>query len=455
MFTTIRNIHFVGIGGIGMSGIAEILMNQGFNVSGSDMARSENTDYLASLGAKIFIEHKEENITDAELVVYSSAVNPESNPETQNAARLKIPVIRRAEMLSEVSRLNYCLAIAGTHGKTTTTSMCGLILIQAGIDPTVIVGGRLADFGGTNARLGKGQWTVLEADEFDRSFLQLLPTIAVINNIEAEHLDIYKDIDDLQQTFTQFANKAPFYGVVVVGLDDSGVCDILSHINKKIVSFGLSPHCNYYAEEIEFNGKSTKFMVFENGTALGLIEINIPGIHNVKNALAAIAASRTMGIDFEAIRVALSQFTGVTRRFDIKGERNGVLIVDDYAHHPTEVKATLKAAREGWKRRIVCVFQPHTYTRTRDFYKDFARSFFDADVLVVTDVYPAREMPIEGIDGRLIADTTSQYGHKCVHYIERFDDLYTEVPKLLAPGDLLITIGAGNIVRVADFIMNN
>jgi UDP-N-acetylmuramate--alanine ligase len=449
MFTTVKNIHFVGIGGIGMSGIAEILLNQGFAVSGSDMAQSENTDYLAGLGARIFIGHSPANIDGAEVVVYSSAVRPDENPETAEAMRLGIPILRRAEMLAEVSRLNYCLAVAGTHGKTTTTSICGLMMMKAGIDPTVIVGGRLRGLGGTNARLGHGEWTVVEADEYDRSFLQLLPSIAVINNIDAEHLDIYKDFEDLKDTFTVFANKAPFYGFVAVCLDDVGVKEILGSIKKKVVTYGLSRHCDYRAEELAFEGRSSTCKVIARGESLGELTINIPGVHNVKNALAAVAVGTELGIAFPVIAEAISEFTGVYRRFEIKGEADGVLVVDDYAHHPTEIQATLEAARSGWQKRIVCVFQPHTYSRTRDFYREFGRSFDDADVLVITDVYPAREKPIEGVTGKLIADAATRYGHKNVHYVENINDVYDYVKPMLKEGDLLLTLGAGSIFKLA------
>lgn len=449
MFSTVKKVHFVGIGGIGMSGIAEILINQGFEVSGSDLVESDNTEYLRKLGAEIFIGHNEKNIENVEVVVYSSAVHIEDNPETLAASQLKIPIIRRAEMLAQVSRLNYCLAISGTHGKTTTTSMIGLILIKASLDPTVIVGGRLVDFGGTNARLGKGQWTVVEADEFDRSFLQLMPTIAVVNNIELEHLDIYSGFDDLKETFTEFANKVPFYGFVSVGLDDEGVGDILAGINKKIVSFGLSPHCDYHAENIETIENMTKFDLIENGENKGEFSIHSPGKHNVKNALAAISVSRTMGIELDIIKEALSEFHGIFRRFDILGHKNGALIVDDYAHHPTEVKAALSAARSGWDRRIISIFQPHTYTRTKDQYKDFGRSFFDSDILIVTDIYPAREKPIEGITGELISDSARKFGHKNVYYCKTKEEAGILANELLDENDLLITLGAGDIWKLA------
>lgn len=450
IFSTVKKIHFVGIGGIGMSGIAEILVNQGFHISGSDARESDNTEYLRKLGIEIYIGHNANNVDNSEVVVYSSAVNPKENPETLVAFKMGIPVIKRAVMLAEVARFNYSLAIAGTHGKTTTTSMIGLILIKAGIDPTVIVGGRLRDFGGTNARLGKGEWTVVEADEYDRSFLQLSPTIAIINNIEADHLDIYKDLEDIKNTFVDFANLVPFYGLVAVGIDDNGVKEILNQINKKVVTFGLSRHSDYSASNIKFLEDKTEFDVHEFGEKLGSISIKIPGNHNIKNALAAIAVARQMQIDFEVIKSALQQFTGVYRRFDIKGEVDNIMVVDDYAHHPSEVETTLQAARSGWNRRIVAAFQPHTFSRTKEMYKEFAKSFDNADVLIITDVYPAREKPIPGINGKLIADEASNYGHKHVLYFETLDKLEANLDDILQKGDLFITMGAGNIVNVAD-----
>lgn len=449
MFSSVKKIHFVGIGGIGMSGIAEILLNQGFGVSGSDLSLSENTEYLASLGATIFYGHKAENIAGAEVVVYSSAVHPDSNPETLEAMNRNIPVLRRAEMLAEVSRLNYCLSIAGTHGKTTTTSIVGLALIKAGIDPTVIVGGRLKSFGGTNARLGKGIWTVLEADEYDRSFLQLQPTIAIINNVEAEHLDIYKDFEDIKTSFTEFANKVPFYGFVALGLDDSGCKEILSGIKKKVISFGLSRNCDLRAEDIHFDKRSSLSSISYKGQKLGQMKVNIPGIHNIKNALGSLLVCLELGIDFEIAVKAIEEFTGVNRRFEIKGEKNGVLVIDDYAHHPTEIQATINAARSGWDRRIIAVFQPHTFTRTKDFYKEFARSFDDADILIITDVYPAREAPIEGVTGKLVADAAVQYGHKNVIWCSDFTAIENKLDEIVQDGDMIITLGAGDIWKIA------
>ncbi|HRP01460.1 MAG TPA: UDP-N-acetylmuramate--L-alanine ligase [Candidatus Kapabacteria bacterium] len=454
MFKSVKKIHFVGIGGIGMSAIAEILLSEGFEVSGSDIAISQNTEAIQKAGATVLIGHRSENIEGTDVVVYSSAVHIDNNPETKAALEKGIPLIRRAEMLAEVSRLKYNLAISGTHGKTTTTSMLGLILINAGIDPTVIVGGRLRDFGGTNARLGKGDWTIVEADEYDRSFLQLLPTIAIVNNIESEHLDIYKDYDDILNTFTEFANKVPFYGFVSMGLDDKGVKSILRKVNKKVVTFGLNKNADYRADNIVQNAMNLHCKVYEYDNYLGNLEINIPGIHNLKNALAAISVARKMDIDKETIFKSLKEFKGVYRRFDIRGEKNNILVVDDYAHHPTEVKSCLNAAT-GFNRRIVAAFQPHTYTRTRDLYKEFAQSFDEADVLIVTDVYPARETPIEGIDGKIIVNECIAMGHKNVVYIPTVNELKDKIKEILKPGDLFITIGAGNICDVAEYICNN
>lgn len=455
-FSSVRRIHFVGIGGIGMSGIAEILLQQGFTVSGSDLVRSETTDYLEQRGATIFIGHAAEHCAGADVVVYSSAVKPAMNPETAAAMAAHIPLIRRAEMLSEISRLNYCLAIAGTHGKTTTTSMIGLVLMKAGLDPTVIVGGKLNGLGGTNARLGNGDWIVLEADEYDRSFLQLLPTMAVITNVEADHLDIYTDLDDIRGAFVEFSNKVPFYGVALVCLDDQGVRSVMDQISKKIVTYGLSPQCDVRADDVDFQERTTTYSLMHHGELLGVITLNVPGVHNVRNSLAACAAGLQCGIPFDVIASALREFGGVFRRFEIKGENtNGVLVIDDYAHHPTEIRATLQAARNGWKRRIVAVFQPHTYTRTRDFYRDFALSFDDADVIVLTDVYPARELPIEGVTGAIIADAARAAGHRNVVYIQDKTQIAAALQDILQPGDLLITMGAGDIWKVGEEIMTN
>lgn len=455
MFRSVKHLHFVGIGGIGMSGIAEILLDKGFKVSGSDMARSQNTEYLEGKGASVFIGHDAANIDGADVVVYSSAVKTGENPETAEALRRKIPTIRRAEMLAEVSRLNYNIGVAGTHGKTTTTSMLGLILIEAGVDPTVIVGGRLKDFGGTNARLGRGEWTVVEADEFDRSFLQLSPTISIINNVEAEHMDIYRDLDDIEATFVEFANKTPFYGLCALGLDDDGVKNILPKINKQIKTFGFNRNCDIRGENARYENGESECEVYEDGKKLGSIKIRIPGEYNLKNALGALTVARNLDIDFETIKNALGKFSGVFRRFEIKGEYKGVKVIDDYAHHPSEVKACLDGARRAYNNRIVCLFQPHTFTRTRDQYKDFAKSFDNADLLFITDVYPAREEPIEGITGKIIADEALSYGYKNVFYVEKNENILKNVKEHLQDGDILITMGAGNIWKYGLELINS
>ena len=447
-FSSIKNIHLVGIGGIGMSGIAEILMSQGFNVTGSDLNQSDTTEFLVERGATITIGHDAGLVHAAEVVVYSSAVDPNSNPETVEAQQRNIPIIRRAEMLSELSRLNYCVAIAGTHGKTTTTSMTGLVMMHAGLDPTVIVGGRLKGLGGSNARLGKGDWIVLEADEYDRSFLQLLPTVAVITNVEADHLDIYDGLDDIKASFIQFGNKVPFYGTVCVCLDDPGVRSIIPQISKVVVSFGLSPQCDIRAVDCAYEERSSSFTLVHNGIELGRITISVPGEHNIKNALAACSVGIVCGVSFTHLQESLAGFTGVYRRFELKGEHNGVMVVDDYAHHPTELRATLQAARNGWQRRIIAVFQPHTYTRTRDFYEEFATSFDDADVLILMDVYPAREAPIEGISGQLIADAARAAGHRDVRYVENKNNVAKTLKGILEPGDMVLTLGAGDVWKI-------
>ena len=453
MFRSINKVHFVGIGGIGMSGIAEILLAEGFTVTGSDLAQGEVTARLEKLGAKIVLGHEPENVAGAEVVVYSSAVKPDENPETLEAMRLKIPLIRRAEMLAEVTRMRYGVAVAGTHGKTTTTSMIGLVLIEGKIDPTVIVGGKLADLGGTNARRGDGEWTVVEADEYDRSFLSLLPTIAVITNLESEHLDIYSGIEDLKRSFVEFANKVPFYGFVALCLDEPALVDIMPKLTRRVVSYGTRSQCDVQASDIRYSEGLTVFNVSLRGEELGEIRLNAPGLHNVKNALAAVTLGLAMNIKFKTIAQALKKFRGVYRRFEVKGEAKGVMVVDDYAHHPTEVKATLEGVKRGWDRRVVAVFQPHTYTRTRDFHTEFGKSFLNADIVVITDVYPAREAPIQGITGELVAKSASDFGHRDVIYISDKEDVPTRVAELVQSGDILLTMGAGDIWKAGEKIL--
>lgn len=455
MFSSIKKIHFVGIGGIGMSGIAEILLDQNFKVSGSDKSLSEITDRLTQLGAEIFEGHSASNIhDDVDALVYSSAVSLD-NPEVVEAKRRKIPIIRRSEMLAEVMRLKYGIGIAGTHGKTTTTSMVSLVLLEGGLDPTVIVGGRLDGFGGSNARLGKGDFIVVEADEFDRSFLSITPTIAVLTTLETDHLDCYRDLEDIKSAFVQFVNKVPFYGFVVLCLDEPALQEIMWQISKKkIVTYGLNPQADIQAVDIEFEKDRSEFTLLKDRTELGRVTLKSPGVHNVQNALAAISVGIELGISFEKIKTGIEKFTGVYRRWEKKGEINGISVYDDYAHHPTECKATLAGAKQGWRRRIVCVFQPHLYSRTRDFYEEFGKSFLLSDVLVVTDVYPAREEPIQGVSGELITNAAKQFGHKDVHYVANKTNLPDYLMKIVKPGDIVVTMGAGDIYKYGSEFLN-
>jgi UDP-N-acetylmuramate--alanine ligase len=450
MFSSIRKLHFVGIGGIGMSGIAEILSAEGFAVTGSDRAASENTDRLKSLGISVLIGHDASNLApDVDALVYSSAVGSD-NPEVAEAHRRKIPVIRRAEMLAEVMRLKYGIGIAGTHGKTTTTSMVSLVLMEGGIDPTVIVGGRLRGLAGSNARLGKGEFIVVEADEFDRSFLSITPTIAVLTTLETDHLDCYRDLDDIKSAFIQFAGKVPFYGFVVLCLDEPALQDIMPKIKKKIVTYGLNGQADLQAVDIVHRQNMTRFTVLRDGKELGEIELQIPGDHNVQNALAATAVGLELQVPFSKVKAGIEKFTGVFRRWEVKAELDGITVIDDYAHHPTEIRATLAGAKAGWRRRTVCVFQPHLYSRTRDFYDEFGRAFFNADVLIVTDVYPAREEPIQGVTGELIANAAKEFGHKQVHYVPEKKDVPGYLMTITRPGDMVITMGAGDIWKFGE-----
>ena len=448
MMNTVKNVHMVGIGGIGMSGIAEILLNQGFSVSGSDIARSEVTDRLESLGIKIYEGHKTENLVEADVLVYSSAVTLE-NPEVKEALSRKIPVIKRSEMLAECMRMKYGVSIAGTHGKTTTTSMVGLVLTEGGIDPTIIVGGKLSGLGGTNARLGNSDYIVVEADEFDRTFLKLTPTIAAITTLEKEHLDTYKDLDDIKSAFIQFANKVPFFGFVVLCMDEPALQDIIPLINKKVFTYGLTSQADIRAIDLKHDQYSSSYTIVYMGEELGRITVNLPGVHFVKNSLVAVTIAKEMGISFDVIKKAIESFKGVYRRFETKYD-NDVLVIDDYAHHPTETNATLSGIRAGWRRRLVAVFQPHLYTRTRDFYAEFGRSFLNTDVFICTDVYPAREKPIEGVSGKMIADAAKSFGHKNVIY----EPDKTKVPALLKDihqkDDIIVTLGAGDIWKFGE-----
>lgn len=448
MFKNIKKVHFVGIGGIGMSGIAEILLNQGFEISGSDKSFSEVTKRLQDLGIQVYEGHKPENLKDADVLVYSSAVTID-NPEVNAAIERKIPVIKRAEMLAECMRMKYGIGIAGTHGKTTTTSMVGLVLTEGNIDPTIIVGGKLSGLGGTNARLGNGEFIVVEADEFDRTFLKLTPTIAAITTLEQEHLDTYKDLDDIKEAFISFANKVPFYGFVVLCLDEPALQDILPNINKKVITYGTTSQADVRAIDIKHAEFTSTYKVIYKGNELGKIKLNNPGLHYVKNSLVAVIIGIELGIEFKTIKHALESFTGVYRRFEIKYDKE-LLVIDDYGHHPTETSATLAGIRSGWNRRLVAVFQPHLYSRTRDFYQEFGRSFLNSDIFICTDVYPAREEPLEGVSGLLIADAAKKFGHKNVHYIKDKNDVPKFLSEIKKDGDIIVTLGAGDIWKYGE-----
>lgn len=451
VFGRTRHIHMVGIGGIGMSGMAEILLLRGYKVSGSDQSKSETTDRLEKLGATVYYKHEASNVADADVVVYTSAVKAQENVETREAISHKIPVIKRSEMLAELMRMKYGIGIAGTHGKTTTTTMVGHVVQDGSFDPTIIVGGRVHSFDKTNAVVGKGDIIIVEADEYDRTFLQLSPSLVVITNIEAEHLDIYKDLDDVKQAFTQFANKVPFYGAVVVCLDNPEVRSILPNITRRTISYGYNPQAQIRAINVSHQSLNSTFTVVSSEKELGEIHLNAPGVHNVKNALAAVAVGLELGISFEDIKSGLERFRGVFRRFQIKMNTDELIVIDDYAHHPTEVQATIEAARKGWeKRRIIAVFQPHLYSRTQQLYKEFGLSFFDAEVLVVTDVYPSREKPIEGVTGEMIANTAQNYGHKDVHYVKEKSDLPKKLKEILKEGDIVVTMGAGDVYKYGE-----
>jgi UDP-N-acetylmuramate--alanine ligase len=448
MFRKIQKLHFVGIGGIGMSGIAELLLNLGYQVSGSDMKKSAVTDRLAALGGKIFSGHSAGNVEGANVVVISSAVRPD-NVEVVEAKRRQIPVIPRAEMLAELMRLKYGVAIAGSHGKTTTTSMIATVLVNGGFDPTAVIGGRLNAFG-SNAKLGKGDFLVAEADESDGSFLKLTPAIAVVTNIDREHLDHYADLEAIKSAFVAFANKVPFYGAAVLCFDDPNVQAILPKIERRIVTYGTDHRADLVASHIEFQEFGTSCQVRFRGDPLGTLRLHIPGKHGILNALAAVATGLDLEIPFEKIASALASFQNADRRFQIKGKKGTVLVVDDYGHHPTEIAATLSAARNACNRRIVTVFQPHRYSRTQALEADFARAFDDADILIIVPIYAAGEDPLPGITSERLVEQIRQSGHRDVHCALNFADAHKILKDTIQDGDLLLTLGAGNIWKVGE-----
>ncbi|MFH0919928.1 MAG: UDP-N-acetylmuramate--L-alanine ligase [Fibrobacterota bacterium] len=452
MVKRVKQVHFVGIGGCGMSGIAEILLASGYRVTGSDMAQTAVTQRLQRLGIRVLRGHAAGNITGADAVVYSSAV-PAGNPELLAAAEKGVPVIRRAEMLGELMRMKCSVGVAGTHGKTTTTSMLGGVLTEGKLDPTVIVGGIVRQ-SGTGAVKGRGRYLVAEADEFDRSFLKMPSTIAVITTLEAEHLDCYTDLDDIKSAFVTFAEQVPFYGAVILCIDEPSVLDLLPRLKQKVVlTYGFSADADYRVTKHCVTEHGSRFSVAYRGRLLGEVELRVPGEHNIKNAMAAVAVGRELGVPFPAIARALRKFEGVRRRFEIKGEKKGIMVVDDYAHHPTEVQATLKAARETYQRRILAVFQPHLYTRTRDFSADFGTAFTGADALIVTDVYASREKPIPGVTGRLVADAARGHGHRHVRFIREPEAIVRYVKAHARKGDMVITLGAGDIWKTGEKIL--
>jgi UDP-N-acetylmuramate--alanine ligase len=448
-FTRLSRVHFVGIGGAGMSGIAEVLLDYEVEVTGCDAARGEAVERLESLGAKVALGHSADHLDGVELLVRSSAVSRD-NPEIQAARARGIPVVRRAEMLAELMRLKYGIAVAGTHGKTTTTSLVSALLVEAGLDPTVIVGGRLRA-SGTGARIGKSDYLVAEADEFDRSFLRLQPVVAVVTNIDRDHLDTYRDLDDIQEAFVNFASRVPFFGQAILCLDDPNIQRVLPRLaDHRVVTYGLTPQAELVATELVTSPTGSAFTVRLRGQELGRVDLPLPGTHNVQNALASIAVGLALRLDFGAMARALASFRGVHRRFERLGTWRGAAVVDDYAHHPTEVAATLQAARQAFPRGAIhAVFQPHLYSRTRDHAPDFGRALLAADHAVVMEIYASREQPIAGVTGELVASAAKASGHRNVSFCADRDAVVAELERDVKEGDLVLTLGAGDVYKLA------
>ena len=448
MYRKVREIHFVGIGGIGMSGIAEVLLNLGYRISGSDLSESDITQRLSSIGARICKGHDASHVGSSHVVVTSTAVKAD-NPEVLEAHRRSIPVIPRAEMLAELLKMKFSIAVSGMHGKTTTTSMVSTVLAHGGVDPTMVIGGKLASIG-SNARLGDGEVIVAEADESDGSFLKLSPSIAVITNIDLEHMDYYRDIEHIKDAFLQFANIVPFYGSTILCLDDEHVKEILPKIKRRTITYGLSDPADYQARDIVFQGASSRYRLTWRGETLGDVTLNVPGLHNVYNSMATIAVARELDLDFSVIQEGMKAFAGVHRRLEIKGKRDGVLVVDDYGHHPTEILATLEAAKQVWKGRLIVVFQPHRYTRTRALFREFLGAFGDADALILTDIYAASEREIEGVHASKLCEGIRSGGHRDVTYVSNFDAIVDRLLEIAKPGDVIITQGAGNVWKIGE-----
>ncbi len=433
----------IGIGGTGMNGIAEVLLNLGYSISGTDLSENEATERLAQLGAKISIGHSADKVRGADVVVISSAIQMD-NVEVKEAKHLKIPIIPRAEMLAELMRMKYGVAVAGSHGKTSTTSMIAQVLVQAGFDPTIVVGGRLNTFG-AHGRLGTGEFIVAEADESDRSFLYLSPFIAVLTNLDHEHLDQYKTLDEIKNTFVNFANKVPFYSPVILCLDDPNLQSLIPKLERRIITYGFSTQADVFSRDPRFKNFTSTSRLHWKGEEIGQLNLNVPGIHNIYNAMAAVAVGLDLDIPASTALEALEKYSGIGRRFELKKDVNDILIIEDYAHHPTEIRATLEAAKKGWTNRTVAIFQPHRYSRLSLLMKEFATSFNQADILILTDIYPAGERPIEGITGEALYKEIQEFGHKSVHYEKDSAKIPGIVEKIARPKDMIFVLGAGNI----------
>ncbi|MBU1194195.1 MAG: UDP-N-acetylmuramate--L-alanine ligase [Proteobacteria bacterium] len=449
MYQKNYHIHFVGIGGIGMSGIAELLIHLGYTVSGSDLKLSHITKRLEKKGGTIYQGHRKEQVAGANVVVTSSAVSSE-NPEVLRAKELSIPIIPRAAMLAELMRIKYAIAIAGAHGKTSTTAMVSQVLNTAGLDPTVVIGGLLKGLD-TNALHGKGDYIVAEADESDGSFLKYTPAIAAVTNIDLEHLDFYKDIEDIKDKFVQFINSVPFYGLAILCLDNEHIQNILPRINIRYTTYGTTAQSDLQAKEIEYKGSKSHFKVFHHEIPLGEIELNLAGKHNISNALVSVAVGIELDIPFDIIKTALEKIKGVKRRLEIKGEKKGILVMDDYGHHPTEILATLTAIRESYKdKRLIVVFQPHRYSRTRGLFDEFTRSFYQCDVLIVLPIYAASEEKIEGVNSEILCDSIKKHGHKDVSFAPDFTQALSIVTHKMKKGDMVLTLGAGDVYTLGE-----
>lgn len=442
----LKHIHMIGIGGTGMNGIAEVLLNQGYKVSGSDISKSRDTRRLARLGADISIGHKPEHVRGADVVVISSAID-EKNAEVREAKQQKIPIIPRAEMLAELMRMKNGIAVAGSHGKTSTTSMIAQVLESAGLDPTIIVGGRLNTVG-AHAKLGEGDFIVAEADESDRSFLYLSPFIAVLTNLDEEHLDQYQSVEEIKKTFINFANKVPFYCPIVLCLDDANLQSLIPKLERRIITYGFSTQADVYTRDQVFNQFESSSLLFHKGKKIGQLKLKVPGIHSILNAMATVAVGIDLDIPVRTILEALESYTGIGRRFELKKKIKDILIIEDYAHHPKEIRTTLDAAKRGWKRRIVAVFQPHRYSRLSLLMKEFATAFNEADVLITTEIFPAGEKPIPGVSGKALWEEIREFGHKSIFFEPEMERIPGLIKKKAQPKDLILIMGAGSIYKV-------